>query len=172
MRDLYAEKLAEFGLTVDDVVATTDGAPVMAKFARIIALIIGLMIHQKCYNHGIHLAVIDTLTTSTSLNEGDEFDSICDDESESDLDQDEEADEADSAYEVIQMPGIPPDQGNLRPSIQTSLDITIKMLFCKNTSKWFITNSWPFCSIAKLDKTAWRSCWIEFCWLLRQLKSH
>lgn len=60
MQDLYTEKLAEFGLTVNDVfAATTDAAAVMKKFAQLIRLIAGTMIHQKCCNHGIHLAVID-----------------------------------------------------------------------------------------------------------------
>lgn len=50
-------KLKEFNLSMNDIVAaTTDGAAVMLKFGRAINAL-----HQQCYNHGAHLAVIDVI---------------------------------------------------------------------------------------------------------------
>lgn len=52
------QKFNEFGLSADgDVVASIgDGASVMKKFGRI-----SQYYHQQCYNHAIHLAVIDVI---------------------------------------------------------------------------------------------------------------
>lgn len=57
IEELMLNKLEEFGLTFADIVAaTTDGAPVMTKFGR---LICNTSIHQQCFNHALHLAVLD-----------------------------------------------------------------------------------------------------------------
>ena len=54
---LVDEKLTEFGLLPNDIVAsTTDGAAIMKKFGRI-----SQYYHQQCYNHAIHLAVLDII---------------------------------------------------------------------------------------------------------------
>lgn len=59
--ELMLQKLNEFGLSFADIVAaTTDGAAVMCKFGRMIC---STSIHQECYNHAIHLAVIEVLFT-------------------------------------------------------------------------------------------------------------
>lgn len=50
-------KLNEFQLSLEDIVAaTTDGASVMIKFGKDI-----FAIHQICYNHALHLAVISVI---------------------------------------------------------------------------------------------------------------
>lgn len=57
LKALWVEKLAEFNLCEDDMVAaTTDGATVMVKMGRLID-----SEHQECLNHGFHLAVIDVI---------------------------------------------------------------------------------------------------------------
>ena len=50
-------KLTDFGINLSDVVAsTTDAAATMVKFAGL-----SEFIHQLCYNHYIHLAVVDVI---------------------------------------------------------------------------------------------------------------
>lgn len=57
IHDLMCTKLNEFELTDGDLAGvTTDGARVMIKFGELTSAI-----HQQCYNHGIHLAVLDVL---------------------------------------------------------------------------------------------------------------
>ncbi len=57
-------KLAEFNLDINqDIVGiTTDGAALMKKIGRLL-----LCEHQICINHGIHLAVMDSLYLSKSI---------------------------------------------------------------------------------------------------------
>ena len=55
VENLVKERLYEFGLKMEDIVAaTTDGASVMKSFGRIICCV-----HQLCSAHGYHLAVTD-----------------------------------------------------------------------------------------------------------------
>lgn len=57
VKRLTTVKLNEFGLSLQDIVgATTDGAAVMMKFGRDMDVI-----HQPCYNHALHLAVMDKI---------------------------------------------------------------------------------------------------------------
>jgi len=54
---LLQDKLSEFELNLDDFIGcTTDGAAVMISFGEGLS-----MHHQLCYNHAIHLAVIDVM---------------------------------------------------------------------------------------------------------------
>lgn len=57
INNIVFTKLSEFEIDKTDIVSfTTDGASVMVKFGKGIT-----NIHQLCYNHAIHLAVIDVL---------------------------------------------------------------------------------------------------------------
>ena len=57
IKRLTEEKLSEFHLSMNDIVAaTTDGAAVMVKFGKISPIL-----HQQCYNHAFHLAVTDII---------------------------------------------------------------------------------------------------------------
>ena len=57
VKTLVNERLHEFGLKMEDIVAaTTDGASVMKSFGRIICCV-----HQLCFVHGYHLAITDFL---------------------------------------------------------------------------------------------------------------
>lgn len=59
---LFWIKLQEFGMNKEDVIGcTSDGARVMIKFARMLDAI-----HQLCFNHGIHLGVIDVIVEKKS----------------------------------------------------------------------------------------------------------
>ena len=50
-------RLRDFGLSFSDIVScTSDGAAVMVKFGKLIP-----SYHQLCYNHGVHLAILDVL---------------------------------------------------------------------------------------------------------------
>lgn len=68
--ELVFLKLQEFGIdfTKDIVASTHDGASVMVKYGRIISAE-----SQCCYNHAIHLAVIETFYRKTTAVNGDEF---------------------------------------------------------------------------------------------------
>lgn len=86
---LPAEKIREavtnvtksFGLPGGNIVAaTTDGAAVMVKFGRE-----SQFIHQLCYNHGLHLAVMDVLRKDNSV----AVDDIDDDNDDYDYEDDE-----------------------------------------------------------------------------------
>jgi hypothetical protein len=63
-------KLQEFGIdfTKDIVASTHDGASVMVKYGRIISAE-----SQCCYNHAIHLAVIETFYRKTTAVNSDKF---------------------------------------------------------------------------------------------------
>ena len=64
--NLVKEKLNEFGLKMEDIVATTtDGANVMKSFGRMICCIL-----QLCFAHGYHSAVTDFLYARQNLFEG------------------------------------------------------------------------------------------------------
>ena len=58
---LVKNRLGEFGIDMnsDVVTSTHDGASVMVKYGRKIQAF-----SQLCYNHGIHLAVLNTNTYS------------------------------------------------------------------------------------------------------------
>ena len=60
------ERLQEFGLKMEDIVAaTTDGASVMKSFGRMICCV-----HHLCFAYGHYLAVTDFLYTRQNLFEG------------------------------------------------------------------------------------------------------
>lgn len=89
--ELVNSKLSDFGINLSDVVAsTTDGAAVMVKFGTL-----SQYIHQLCYNHGIHLAVIDVIYKKNENDnidcqiesDIDEFSTITEDFSRSDSDE-------------------------------------------------------------------------------------
>ena len=64
--NLVNERLHEFGLKMEDIVAaTTNGASVMKSFGRMICCV-----HQLCFAYGHHLAVTDFLYTRQNLFEG------------------------------------------------------------------------------------------------------
>ena len=63
VENLVKERLHEFGLKMEDIVAaTTDGASVMKSFKRMICCV-----HQLCFAHGYHLAVTDFLYAGQNL---------------------------------------------------------------------------------------------------------
>jgi hypothetical protein len=82
--ELVEQKLAEFGLTFKDVVASThDGAAVMQKYGRIIS-----SESQLRHNHGIHLAITDVLYKKVRAGEGEtNNDETCDNDSDEDSDE-------------------------------------------------------------------------------------
>ena len=62
-KNLVKERLHEFGLKMEDIVAaTTDGASVIKGFGRMICCI-----HQLCFVHGYHLVVTDFLYARQNL---------------------------------------------------------------------------------------------------------
>jgi hypothetical protein len=88
---LTNEKLNEFNLTMSDIVgATTDGAAVMVKFGRNISAV-----HQQCYNHAMHLGIVDVIFKKIGSTAGDENENNddCYDESESDYESNDSDDE-------------------------------------------------------------------------------
>ena len=94
--ELVGNKLLEFGLnfTSDIVASTHDGASVMQKYGKLNGIE-----NQLCYNHAIHLAVVDIFYTkkdySSSNNTGEESDSEEDEGSNSfdENDDDEDSEE-------------------------------------------------------------------------------
>lgn len=101
--ELMLQKPKDYGLSFTDIVAaTTDGAAVMCKFGR---LICATSLHQECYNHAIHLAVIDVLFKQifVVLHQNDESESegessIVDEDYDSD--DDDEGENEPCAYEI------------------------------------------------------------------------
>jgi hypothetical protein len=74
--DLIGEKLKQFGLSIDQIVAmTTDGASVMKKVGRLIP-----SQHQICIIHGLHLAIVEVIYNKTirDSTENDELDDVDD----------------------------------------------------------------------------------------------
>ena len=66
VENLVNERLHEFSLKMEDIVAaTTDGASVIKSFKRMICCV-----HQLCFAHGYHLAVTDFLYARQNLFEG------------------------------------------------------------------------------------------------------
>ena len=66
VENLVKERLHEFGLNMEDIVAAmTDGASVMKSFGRMICCV-----HQLSFAHGYHVAVIDFLYARQNLFEG------------------------------------------------------------------------------------------------------
>ena len=64
--NLVKERLHEFGLKMEDIVAATiNGASMMKSFGRMICCV-----HQLCFTHGYHLAVTDFLHARQNLFEG------------------------------------------------------------------------------------------------------
>lgn len=84
LQDLVRAHLSSFGISFDkDIVAcTSDGAAVMVKFGHESPTIM-----QLCYNHAIHLAVLDTITEDCDLEEvySDASDNSTDSEFEEEL---------------------------------------------------------------------------------------
>lgn len=61
--ELVREKLQEFNITFSSIIgSSSDGAAVMVKFGRLVPFI-----HQLCYNHAIHLAVLDVLLKKKTI---------------------------------------------------------------------------------------------------------
>ena len=66
VENLVKERLHEFGLKMEDIVAaTTDEASVIKSSGRIICCV-----HQLCFAYGYHLAVTDFLYARQNLFEG------------------------------------------------------------------------------------------------------
>ena len=66
VENLVKERLHEFGLEMENIVAaTTDGASVMKSFGRMICCV-----HQLCFAHGYHLAVTHFLYARQNFFEG------------------------------------------------------------------------------------------------------
>jgi hypothetical protein len=87
---LMLKKLEEFGLTFADIVAaTTDGAAVMIKFGRLIS---STSFHIECFNHGLHLSVIDVFFKKISVYFSNESDRSSADDTDSSSDDDEDDD--------------------------------------------------------------------------------
>jgi hypothetical protein len=83
--ELISSRLKEFNLdlTKDIVCSTTDGASVMVKFGRISP---GL--HQQCYSHAIHLAVLGVIYKKNDKRRNDDDNNIeSDDESDSEIER-------------------------------------------------------------------------------------
>ena len=56
-KDMVEIRLRDFELSFSEIIGcTTDGAAVMVKFGKLIP-----SYHQLCYNHGIHLSILDVL---------------------------------------------------------------------------------------------------------------
>lgn len=98
---LTNEKLKEFMVSMADIVAaTTDGAAVMVKFGNRMPTI-----HQQCYNHAFHLAIVDVIfkkkaSASALEDEGREESEDSDDGEESDDEEiDVEVEAANSRWE-------------------------------------------------------------------------
>lgn len=92
LKQLMTEKLSEFELSEEnDIIGiTTDAASVMKKLGRLIT-----SDHQQCYNHGIHLAVLDVLTVRVSENDsGSDDDDIDDADDDMDLYENSDGDES------------------------------------------------------------------------------
>lgn len=101
---LVREKLMEFGINLEsDVVASThDGASVMQKYGRIIPVE-----SQLCYNHAIHLAVIEVFYKRHPSNDAMDSDEI--DDENSDIDSDKFVLESDSnIFFDTQAESVPP----------------------------------------------------------------
>ena len=98
VKTLVNERLLEFGLKMEDIVAaTTDGVSVMKSFGRIICCV-----HQLCFAHGYHLAITDFLYARKNLFEGLEKErenNIT--ESDSEFSSEEELEEVDKAVEDL-----------------------------------------------------------------------
>lgn len=102
--DLLKEvKLRDFEIKSSDVVSsTTDGAAVMIKFGKLSGFE-----HQLCYNHGIHLAVLDVIykkqLTAIQCDEDDDKENYIDtDENDSDLESlDQDMDEQFTDYSTF-----------------------------------------------------------------------
>lgn len=89
LKQLMIQKLTEFELCEEnDIIGvTTDAASVMNKLGRLIT-----SEHHQCYNHGIHLAVLDVLTVQTPQNEsGSEDEDDINDDIDVDVDLDLDA---------------------------------------------------------------------------------
>ena len=66
VENLVKERLPEFGLKMEDIVAaTTDGASVMKSFGRMICCV-----HQLCFAHGYHIVVNGFLYARHNFLEG------------------------------------------------------------------------------------------------------
>ena len=91
VENLVKERLHEFGLKMEDIVAvTTDGASVMKRFGRMI-----YCVHQLCFAHGYHLAVTDFLYERQNIFEGLENEKENDNESDTEFSSEEEMEEVD-----------------------------------------------------------------------------
>lgn len=123
VEELTEEKLKEFELSLFDIVGvTSDGAAVMVKFGRQFGVI-----HQLCYNHGFHLAVVDVIfkRAATQTGESDmnsnERAYICDDEdsdsddNDSDCESDEESSSSESGADENIRPDIKKNARNHSP---------------------------------------------------------
>lgn len=120
VKRLMGEKLLEFGLNQKDVVAATvDGAAVMTKFGRLVA-----MLHQQCYNHGIHLAVIDVLVKNKKTTGDDntsDAESVAEDEVVENEGEGNEMNDETVCFNINETETMPDSEIELRPDVQAAL---------------------------------------------------
>ena len=91
VENLVKERLHEFGLKMEDIVAvTTDGASVMKRFGRMICCI-----HQLCFAHGYHLVATNFLYERQNIFEGLENEKENDNKSDTEFSSEEEMEEVD-----------------------------------------------------------------------------
>lgn len=101
--EIVRKHLLQFNISLDiDIVAcTSDGAPVMVKFGRESPTEM-----QLCYNHGIHLGVMDAIGKDHSCdieNSSEQSDILYDNEDENDTDEFDEDDIIDSISQDTQL---------------------------------------------------------------------
>lgn len=122
LKELMIQKLNEFELRENDIIgATTDAASVMCKLGRLMR-----SEHQQCYNHGIHLAVLDVLTVHAS-----QIDTESDDDDNNDVDLDsieldEDTNECDQS--ALGLPELAEEASVIKPNISFALNQVRKIV--------------------------------------------
>lgn len=95
LHELIVERLGEFGLTENDIMASqSDGASVMLKFGRISAFE-----SITCYSHAIHLAICDILYDKLLYIDPEEEYASSDSDATDELD---ESDKSDDDFEILE----------------------------------------------------------------------
>ena len=91
VENLVKERLREFGLKMEDIVAVmTDGASVMKRFGRMICCV-----HQLCFAHGYHLPVTDFFYEKQNIFEGLDNEREKDNELDTEFSSEEKMEEVD-----------------------------------------------------------------------------
>lgn len=122
--ELVNAKLWDFGISASDVVAsTTDGASVMIKFGRLSAYE-----HQLCYNHGIHLAVLDVIYKKCK-NDIESDSIVCDDQN------DEDGNDTSDSVEFLEESDDDSNESVPKQHLRTDMNAALNMV--RNIVKFF-----------------------------------